>query len=396
MAHFRTYQDKFSKSQIRGVKHPQMRPCSASEASPERSRRDAGSSIRDLLKSSFSVAVVCISLAIGLAGCGGATSGSTESLPASSSSVQLGWIHQIEFVGFYEAVRQGYYADANLDVQINEGGFDESGAFIAPVPRVVSGESDFGVTGADVILKARAENQPVVAVAAIYQRNPIVLISLPEKNIIHPRDLIGKRVSFEPPEESPVGIGYVALLASQDIDRSQIIETPRTDFTVNPLFNDELDASPGFIISTGVEAQLREPDVNLIFLDDYGIDMYSNVIFTTEEMIKNNPALVEAFVQATIQGIQWAVDNPEKAAQNVVDLYGADQGSEFEAGQLAGMFASLPLLNPSGSAPGLMTVDAWETTHQILLDHGILDEPLDVTEAFTLEFVEKVHSVSAN
>ena len=43
-----------------------------------------------------------------------------------------------------------------------------------------------------------------------------------------------------------------------------------------------------------------------------------------------------------------------------------------------------------------MTVDAWETTHQILLDHGILDEPLDVTEAFTLEFVEKVHSVSAN
>src|SRR5688572_23200221 len=114
------------------------------------------------------------------------------------TSVQFSWLHTIEFVGFYEAIRQGYFAENNLDVRLDNGGFDENGHYIDPVKQVVEGKSDFGVTGADIILTARAQGKPIVAVAAIYQRSPVVLISLAEKNIVHPEDLVGKRVNTEP------------------------------------------------------------------------------------------------------------------------------------------------------------------------------------------------------
>ena len=96
---------------------------------------------------------------IGLvAGCGAAQPQSVAQ-PPTPTSVQLSWTHTIEFVGFYEAIRQNYYKDAGLDVRLDPGGFDASGAYIDPVAQVLAGKADFGVTGADVILKARSAGQ---------------------------------------------------------------------------------------------------------------------------------------------------------------------------------------------------------------------------------------------
>jgi NitT/TauT family transport system substrate-binding protein len=306
------------------------------------------------------------------------------------TSVQFSWLHTIEFVGFYEAIRQEYYAENNLKVRLDNGGFDESGHYIDPVKQVVEGKSDFGVAGADIILTARAQGKPIVAVATIYQRSPVVLISLAEKNIVHPEDLVGKRVNTEP--GTTVDVTYQALLKSQKIDRSQIIETPRTDFTVSPLFNDETDVLSGFITNDGVQAQLRSEALNFILPSDYGIDIYSNVIFTTEEMIKNKPELVQAFVQATVKGMQWAVDHSEEASQYVLDQYGKDMPPDILNSQKPGLAASLPLLIPAGSQPGMMTGENWEFTHQVLLDEGLLTEPTNVQAAYNLSFLEKIYN----
>jgi ABC-type nitrate/sulfonate/bicarbonate transport system substrate-binding protein len=327
--------------------------------------------------------------AFSMAGCGSASQAASKE-PLTKTSVQFSWVHTIEFVGFYEAIRQGYYTDANLDVRLDGGGFDADGAYIDPVKQVVEGKSDFGVAGADVILAARAQGQPVVAIAAIYQRSPVVLISLAEKNIIRPQDLVGKRVDTEP--GTTVDVAYRALLVSQEIDSSQIIETPRTDFTVNPLFNDETDVLSGFITNDGVQAQQRGAELNFILMSDYGIDIYSNVIFTTEDMIKNKPDMVKAFVEATIKGMQWAVDNPEAAAENVIDLYGESMEPDIKNSQHAGLLASLPLLNPAGSRPGMMAAEDWELAHQFLFDQGILKEPLEIGAAYNLSFLEAVYS----
>src|SRR5687767_11150328 len=80
-----------------------------------------------------------------------ASAGGTQAEPM-QTSVQLSWVDTIEFVGLYEGIRQNYYADKNLQVRLDTGGFNESGAYIDPVTQVMEGKSDFGVAGADVVL----------------------------------------------------------------------------------------------------------------------------------------------------------------------------------------------------------------------------------------------------
>lgn len=103
---------------------------------------------------------------------------------ATEVGVQFSWSNSIEFVGFYEAERQSYYTEENLSVALNNGGYDAEGNYIDPVARVVDGDSDFGIAGADVILTARAAGQPLIGIATIYQRSPVALISLAEKDIV--------------------------------------------------------------------------------------------------------------------------------------------------------------------------------------------------------------------
>jgi ABC-type nitrate/sulfonate/bicarbonate transport system substrate-binding protein len=325
-----------------------------------------------------------------LAGCSASQSQPTA-VPITPTSVQLSWFHTIEFTGFYEAARQNYYQDAGLEVRLDAGGFDASGAYIDPVAQVVSGKADFGVAGADVLLKARSEGQPVVAVAALYQRSPVALISLADKNIARPQDLIGKKIAVQP-ANSTVGIAYEALLTSQNITHSDLIEIERTDYnTVNILFDNEVDVLSGFITNDGMKAKLRSDAVNFILISDYGIDIYSNVIFTTEDTIKNRPQLVEAFVKATIHGIQWSVNEPAKSAANVVERYGKDMAPDIKDSQQPGMLASVPLLNPAGSRPGQMKDDLWQKAHQILLEQGIITQPIDIKAAYNLTFVDKAY-----
>jgi ABC-type nitrate/sulfonate/bicarbonate transport system substrate-binding protein len=325
-----------------------------------------------------------------LAGCSASQSQPTA-VPIVPTSVQLSWFHTIEFAGFYEAARQNYNKEAGLEVRLDAGGFDASGAYIDPVAQVVSGKADFGVAGADVVLKARSEGQPVVAVAAIYQRSPVALISLGDKSIVRPQDLIGKKIAVQP-ANSTVGIAYEALLTSQNIKHSDLTEIERTDYnTVNVLFDNEVDVLSGFITNDGMKAKQRSDAVNFILISDYGIDIYSNVIFTSEDTIKNRPQLVEAFIKATVRGIQWSVQNPEKAATNVVERYGQDMAPDIKATQQPGMLASVPLLNPAGSRPGQMKDEFWQKAHQILLDQGIIKQPIDIKAAYNLTFVDRAY-----
>lgn len=308
-----------------------------------------------------------------------------------SVSVQLSWVHNVEFVGFYEALHHDYYEEKGLDVTLISGGFDENGAFIDPIAPVVNGNATFGVTGADVLLRARADGVPIVAIAAIYQRSPVVLISLSDSGIINPTMLIGRRVSTQP-VDSTVGLAYEALIRSQNLNHDDINETMRTDFTTNPLFNDESDVLAGFLITEGVQVRQNDPDANFILISDYGIDIYSNIIFTTEATIAENPNLIQDFLEATIRGIQHAVDNPNESDEYIIQTYGQQFSEEDKTIFPVSMAASLPLLNPARSNPGMMKSEVWTYAHQLLLDLQILDEPLDVEAAYNMTFLNAIYA----
>src|SRR5687767_4180170 len=163
----------------------------------------------------------------------------------SEATIQLSWAYNIEFAGFYAAAEQGFYENENLDVRLLEGGFNDEGQYIDPVAVVMNGDAQFGVMGGDNLLLSRAEGKPLVAIATIYQRSPVVFASLAENNIERPQDMVGHTVAVT--EGNVTFTVYNALLASQGISRDQVTEIPRTDFTGAPLANGEVDVMPAFI-----------------------------------------------------------------------------------------------------------------------------------------------------
>lgn len=329
--------------------------------------------------------ILFIGSVLGLISCNPAVS--TSSVPLTQTNIQLSWVHTIEFAGFYEAVDRGYYTEENIEVRIDNGGVDDKGEFIDPIQRVVEGKNDFGIIGADSVMAARANGQPLVAVAAIYQRNPIVLMSLAKNNIVSPKDLVGKKIGVAPGDE----LIYQALFASQNISRDEVTEVS-IDASLEPLLNGEVDVRTGFVTNEPIALRHEGHEVNLILPSDYGVNLYSNVIFTTEKTIAERPELIEKFLRATVRGYEDAIADPEHAAKLSVA-----RNNELKVeNETESMQASLPLLKPARSQVGMMEPAIWESMHQILLDNGILSTPLDFKAAYTLTFLEKVHAEQAS
>ena len=320
-----------------------------------------------------------ITFILTLVGCGTTAQTST---PAAKRPihVQLAWVHTIEYSGFYTAQDQGYYDAANLDVSLDVLGQT------SPIDQVVMGKAQFGMASADNVLLARATGKPVVAIATIYQRSPVAFVSLAKNHIIKPQDFINKTVIVD--LKGTTGIIYRALLASQSINEAQVKTQPRADYTNDALLNGKADVIDAFINNQPVQLKQQGYDINVVLPSDYGIDLYANVIFTTEEMIKTQPDVVEAFVRATTRGMQRAIQDPE-AATRLTLARGTDLNPTAEA---TSMRLALPLMNPAGSQPGMMTAANWQTAYQILHDQGLLAQQLDVQQAYTLTFLDKVYS----
>jgi ABC-type nitrate/sulfonate/bicarbonate transport system substrate-binding protein len=318
-----------------------------------------------------------VTFILALAGCG-----ATAQTPAAAKRpihVQLAWVHTIEYSGFYTAQDQGYYDEANLDVSLDVLGQT------SPIDQVVTGKAQFGMTSADNLLLARGAGKPIVAIATIYQRSPVAFVSLAKSHITKPQDFVNKTVVVD--LKGTTGIIYRALLSSQSINEKQVKTQPRVDYTNDALLKGQADVMDAFVNNQPVQLKQQGHDVSVLLPSDYGIDLYANVIFTTEEMLKTEPDLVEAFVRATTRGMQHAIQDPEGATRLTL-ARGKDLNPASEA---ESMRLALPLMNPAGSRPGMMTAESWQTAYQILHDQGLLTQQLDVQQAYTLTFLDKAY-----
>lgn len=327
----------------------------------------------------FLLAIVAL-IAISCNGAGGSETATAE--PA-NVTFQMGWIHEYSAAGLYAAAANGHFEAENLTVQINEGGFGEEG-YIDPLVQVGEGTADFGATSAISLIQARASGVPVVAIAAEVQRSPFALISLSEDGIIRPTDLVGKRVAVS---DGGAAALYDALLVSQDLDPAAIETVSRTTFGIDPLINDEVDVIGGWIINESVLVEEAGFEPTSILLSDYGINDYTSLIFTTEAMINENPDVVERFLRAYLQGMEDVIADPREAVNLVIEYNDALVAEEQERR----LQAWLPLINPAGSTLGAMQPQTWEQIHQIMLDQGILAEPIEIEAAYDLSFLERIN-----
>jgi NitT/TauT family transport system substrate-binding protein len=325
-----------------------------------------------------------------LSACGSKKQSPQKTEAPTPVSIQMSWVDTMEFSGFYVAKEQGYYDRQNLDVTLKSGGFDADGNYISPIDQVATGAADFGIVSGDLLLLARADGKPLVAVATIYQPSPVVFLSLAEKNITRPQDLIGKTVGID--LNSATGIAYRALLASQNIPFEDVNTVPRTSADSSQLLNGDVDVLDGFVTNQPIILRREGYDINLILASDYGISVYSNAIFTTEDMIANHPDVIETFLRASFDGFSTALDDPQKATEIAKPYLAITYGQDFDIqNEVDVMRASVPLIRPADSQVGMMTADAWQVTQQILLDQGLLSAPLNIEATYNLTFLGKIY-----
>ena len=289
-------------------------------------------------------------------------------------SVRLKWLDQAQFAGYYVANSKGYYQDNNLKVAINPGGPN-----ISPVQMVVNGTDDFGITSGNQIILAREQGIPVVAIAVIYQKSPIAIISLKEKNIIEPQDLVDKKVGIVYSDDDE--IIFKALLDKEGLSNSNI-DTEAKTFDLSQLKTGRTDAE---VVYENNEPYLLNKDglaTNLIKPRDYGINFYGDTIFTTEKIISENPELVKKFINATIKGWIYAIENPEYAVDETVKI----NTSLDRDHQLEFLKSSIPLIKTSKI--GSSSDEEWHNMLQTLIRQGLVEKVNSTKDIYNNAFLE--------
>lgn len=292
-------------------------------------------------------------------------------------TVQLSWLHQAEFAGFYAADQLGYFAAEGLQISFVEGGPEVD--FIGPV---VGGGAQFGVAQpADVIL-ARASGKPTRSIAVIYRRSPIVFLALKSTGIRRPQDFVGQRIRSSLTLDQTLR----AMMAKIDVnpDQYQIEYLPSE---VELFASGDVPVWGGFINVFALDVQRAGYEINLIYPDDYGIHFYGDVLITTDDLIATDPDLVLRFTRAALKGWQHAVENPETTGA-FVQKYQPNADVELEN---ARMVAALPLINTGEDHIGWIKPEIWASMEQTLRDQTILSTPLDITTVYNTSFLEEIY-----
>jgi len=303
------------------------------------------------------------------------TQSNKQSSELEKVSIRLKWLNQAQFAGFYYADKAGYYKDEGLDVTLNAGGVD------FPAVQMVAGGSDhFGITGADQILLAREKEIPIVALAVIYRKSPFVLFSLKESGIDTPQELVGKKVGVKLGGNEE--LTYRALLKNAGVDSTRVEEIP-VKFDITPLLTKQIDVWPGYAINEPITAEEQGHPVNLIWPSDYGVNLYADTLFTSEEMIRTKPDVVRKVVEATVKGWEEALENPEQAV--IYTLQYSDKLTREHETKM--MNASIPLVKPDSNPVGFMDRAVWVAMQDLLLKQGFMKQVVDIDKAFTTEFL---------
>lgn len=228
-------------------------------------------------------------------------------------TLRLKWWHQFQFAGYYAAIKQGYYKQEGLTVKLIEGDA------IHPVTEeVLLGRADFGITGSDLLIEY-SKGKPLVAVAAIFQHSPYVIMSMPGRGIRVPSDLVGKSIMAS---ENQGWVELKAIFLKEGIDLSHLAVLQHS-WDNQDLVNGKVDAMTGY---SSVEPyqikRLGGISPVLIKPINYGVDFYGDILFSSGKFVKNNPETVEKFRRASCLGWEYAMSHQEEMCNYILTLPG--------------------------------------------------------------------------
>jgi NitT/TauT family transport system substrate-binding protein len=311
--------------------------------------------------------ILFLGLIVVLFGCS-RSDGSKEGQSASPTKVKLtlNWVPEPEFGGFYAARESGAFKQAGLEVEIQGGG-----PGVPVVQMVGSGQAEFGISGADEVITARARGADVIPIFAVFQTSPLGIMvhaSRGAKGI--PDVLASGTIALEP------GLPYAAYLKKKyGFDKVKILPY---DGGVAHFVADKDFAQQCFITSEPIAAAQKGSDPKVFLVADEGYNPYVAVVITRRALWKEKPELVKAFARATRAGWRAYLDDPAAANAVMAKLNTVMDAETFRAAAAA----QKPLIETEETKKGklgMMTRERWETLSKQLVELGIIDKapPID-------------------
>ena len=245
------------------------------------------------------------------------------------TSVQLMWLDQFEFAGFYVAKEKGFYEKAGLDVEIKK--YDNSTNVLN---EVLEKRADFGLNSTSLIIQKSSEKDLVI-LGSIFQSSPLILLALKNSQINNLQDIKNKEIMIT--QEQYEFASLQSMLISENISLKEI-KRIKHSFDVDDLINHKTDLmiayttnEPFILKEKGYESKIFHPK-------DYGFDFYEELLFTSKEFATNNPKLVKDFYDATLKGWYYAFENIEEVSQLIYEKYNPQNKSLdsliFEANEM--------------------------------------------------------------
>lgn len=288
----------------------------------------------------------------------------------------VGYIPNIQFAPIYVAIEKGFFRAEGLDVTIDYSMENDNTVLTG------SGDLQFAVVSGEQVMLARAQQIPVVYVMAWYQEYPVGIVAKTGAGIETVADLRGRKIGL-PGLYGASYIGAIALLDSAGLKEADV-KLESIGFTqVESLVADRVDAAVIYVANEPV--QLARMGVDTVLLPVSGaVDLASNGIITNEKTLAENPELVRSMVDALLKGLDYTTSHPEEAfeiSKKYVDnLAEADQEVQMQV-----LLNSIKLWQ--GERMGYSQPQAWENMQRILLQMGLMEKEIDLSQAFDNQFI---------
>jgi NitT/TauT family transport system substrate-binding protein len=289
----------------------------------------------------------------------------TVAQAADPLTLQLKWVTQAQFGGYYVALDKGFYEEEGLDMTIKPGGPD-----IAPPQVIAGGGADVIVEWMPAALASREKGLPLVNIGQIFNKSGMMLTCLKSAGIEQPMDVKGKTLGVWFFGNEYPFLAWMSKLGIPTDGSEGGVTVLKQGFNVDPIFQGQADCVStmnyneyGQVLDGG----LTPEELTVFSYEDQGVAMLEDGLYTTEEKLAD-PAMVDKlarFLRASVKGWKWAAEHPEETAEIVLEY--DDTGAQTEDHQVRMAKEIAKLLQGNPKEIGYLDPAAFDRTVDILL-----------------------------
>ena len=291
------------------------------------------------------------------------------------------WKAEAEHGGYYQAIAAGIYKKHGLDVSLRQGGPQMNHAQL-----LAAGRLDFNEAPNSFIpLNFVAEQIPMVAVAAMFQKDPSVLIAHPGVGNDSFAALKGKPIMIG----ADTRVGWWLFLKSK-FGYSDAQIRPYT-FNVAPFLADEHAVQQGYLTSEPFTIEQQGVTPVVLLIADAGYSSYGSIIQTSRKTVEQRPDLVQRFVDASIEGWYSYLHGDPSPGNALIKQDNPEMTDAVLAYAIAKMkqFGIVDSGDAANNGIGAMSDARWQDFHEIMVEQGLYPRDMEYRKAYTLQFVNK-------